>query len=1679
MNGSEVPGVGVDFAIDAGGSFEALRQIDAAMDSTEARVLANADRIEKATSSMINVGGATAAITAVGNSMTKGADTIVSSMGKAEKAGEALSRQLDRQISSFGKTREEMRQMKVEAAALAAEQQGLTELSARLRAQEAELYAAEYAAMNKAKNAANALAEAKADAARQAEAAAEAEARAMRGAALAYQMFEARARSGVAAMKEQEAAERKAAAATADLEARTRRFIASIDPAAAAQDRFNKEMAEARSLISAGSITLDQYSAKLVREKAAMDATHSSLLRGAKSTGAYGQAMSGAAYQVQDFFTQISMGANPINAFAVQGMQLAGQFSSLDNKAGQIARFFMGPWGIAIGGATLAAGMLADKLLDNSEAAKKAEKAMEDFQNRQSDISNFIDLTTGALIEQNRELVINAILLREKRLEENNAEIAASRKAAFSAARVARITNSSLEDQMAGERGGTLARAGIDPAIQKIIKDAGDSTEKLTIGLAALAKKRPELRDVVLEISSLGGAAVTAEKDNARLRKELAALGGDTKALATSTATLIAKQVDLATATTPLEKARAQLALVQQGATAADKAGGAALEKYRVELTAATKAVKAAEAAEKSASTHRRDASSQARLTARLEREADATEAQARNLYTLADAYGASNAAALIAEARVKAESDAIKKRGDIESFVSRQVQLSIVQRVADSAKSSAAVRDQIRAQADINAMVAAGLVPAERANELVQDRIADLPLLAAIEAAQQRSLTSEAKSATKALEEQRRVRAQMRAETTAAQFNADMSTGRDQLAMLKTELSLIGATDAARSKALTTLKATQEAASKNYSPEQAQQYVERQVMIAEGQQAIADATRNLNDELSFAADRWDLIARNVDNAARGMADAFGDVGDAIGGLASIYANFSADRERLDLEHDQRVRLAGRNQAAIERENARYALATATSQIGLYGDMTSAAKGFFKERSVGYKALEAAEKAFRAVEFALSVRAMAQDAAETTSSIAKSGARTATKAVEAVVSAISSLPFPLNLAAGAATIAALASIGVSIAGSFGGGGSTLAKANDGTGTVLGDSSAKSESIKRAIDSLKEVDVTMLSTSREMAASLKNIESNIGGFAALLVRNGDVNADEGVTTGFATSATGSALSAILTGGGLLSSVPILGDVLGAIGSVIGSLFGTKTSIVGSGLYGSDQTLAAILASGYDADYYSDIKKKKKFFGVTTSTKYSTKYADADPELENQFTLILSSFNDAILAAAGPLGQSTNAIEQRLNNFVVSIGKIDLKDLTGDEIEEKLTAVFGAVADDMAKAAFPGIEKFQQVGEGLFDTLVRVASTTESVTSSLTLLSSSFSTMSVDLKMALADQFDSISDMTSAFDSYFEDYYSKEEQAAARTTQFASVFESLGLSVPSTLAAFRALVEAQDLTTAAGQATYATLIQLAPAFSDMQTSLLGMKSAADIASERADLQRQLYELQGNSAAIRALDLADLDTSNRALQEQIWAIQDAQEAAEAAQQLADAWGSVGDSILDEINRIRGVTDGTGSDSFAVLMGQFNAATAAARGGDQEAAGTLTSLSQSLLTAASNAATSKQELDRVKAQTAASLEATYAVINGLASGGTTTSTSDTLAAAGAAANASAVATASANDNILAELIALRAEVSKLREENNSGHAATASNTGAVKKHLDNVTAQSGGDAIATVAAA
>ncbi|MCV2422508.1 hypothetical protein LNV47_18070, partial [Paucibacter sp. DJ4R-1] len=231
------------------------------------------------------------------------------------------------------------------------------------------------------------------------------------------------------------------------------------------------------------------------------------------------------------------------------------------------------------------------------------------------------------------------------------------------------------------------------------------------------------------------------------------------------------------------------------------------------------------------------------------------------------------------------------------------------------------------------------------------------------------------------------------------------------------------------------------------------------------------------------------------------------------------------------------------------------------------------------------------------------------------------------------------------------------------------------------------------------------------------------------------------------------------------------------------------------------------------------------------------------------------------------------------------------------------------------------------------------------------------------------------------------------------------------------------------------------------------------------AAAVAQQRAGLEQQLLQLQGNTNALRALELAGLDASNRALQQRIYdltdqraaeqsAAQAAADAQRAAEQLRDSWRSITDTLLDEVARIRGTSLQTPA-SLAVSQARFATATAQARAGDQEAARQLPELSRAVLELVANRATSGAELQRAQAQIAASMQATAMLLmgrNGLSSstgapavdvGALLAQVAATAPLTSLAANTPSAntAAASATTALADEVRALRGEVQQLRE--------------------------------------
>lgn len=160
-----------------------------------------------------------------------------------------------------------------------------------------------------------------------------------------------------------------------------------------------------------------------------------------------------------------------------------------------------------------------------------------------------------------------------------------------------------------------------------------------------------------------------------------------------------------------------------------------------------------------------------------------------------------------------------------------------------------------------------------------------------------------------------------------------------------------------------------------------------------------------------------------------------------------------------------------------------------------------------------------------------------------------------------------------------------------------------------------------------------------------------------------------------------------------------------------------------------------------------------------------------------------------------------------------------------------------------------------------------------------------------------------------------------------------------------------------------------------------------------TAQDTAREREQLERELLRLQGNTVELRRRELEAIKPANRALQEQIWALQDIAD-------MKDAWRSLSDSIIEEIARIKGEVLGE-TNSRAYLEAQFAIATAATRAGDQDAAGRLADLSSQLRENYERTADSQADLAYLNASLLASMEATNRVVSGFASTGVVPSSS------------------------------------------------------------------------------
>ncbi|MDN2710598.1 phage tail length tape measure family protein [Janthinobacterium sp. SUN118] len=742
---------------------------------------------------------------------------------------------------------------------------------------------------------------------------------------------------------------------------------------------------------------------------------------------------------------------------------------------------------------------------------------------------------------------------------------------------------------------------------------------------------------------------------------------------------------------------------------------------------------------------------------------------------------------------------------------------------------------------------------------------------------------------------------------------------------------------------------------------------------LAQGLDAQSDA-KHMENLANQAIKDWDRAGKSI---ADSLSTAFGNGGKAIGQMFKAYSEGVAGQLRAQKELREAKKLSDDNPDRIAAIN-RAQLSGATAQIKSYADMTTAAQGFFSEGSRGYQAMAAASQVMHAAEVALTV----------------------VKGINAVLTQGEGDPYTAfgRMAAMAAVVAAL---GVAIGGVSGT--DTTAKdrqAATGTGTALGDSSAKSESIAHSLAIMEKNSGLGLAYSSSMVVSLKQIVSGIGGLGSLLVRTsgvtGAIAADsKGGAAAFGASTMGVALTGGIIG---LTLDKLTGGLIGKItGGVLGSIFGGKVSTLDTGLTASKASLSQVLASGMTTSQYTDIKKSGGWF---SSDKYSSPMTALGAEADGQFTKIILGMRSTIVGAADALGMGGDAFTARLNTFVVDLGKISLKDLKGDELQKALESAFSKLGDDMAKFGVGGLEKYQAVGEGYLETLARVANNYMQVSDVLAVLGKSFNTTglgAVALSESLIAAAGGLETLTSGTSYFVENFLTEAERMAPITKSVNDAMGKLGHSGVTTVEQFKALVMAQDLNTAAGQSMYAQLIAIAEPFkkaADYAAELAGTtgdlaaanKTASEIASERRDLQKQLNELTKSETELLAIQRAGIADINKALFDQVQAAKAVVSAKDALAKAYDTESAAAKTALEKskawVTTLNGLNASmnlgnqsilTPEQKYAEARAQFEKTLAAANAGDTTAQSGLSAAEQAFLSASQvvNASDAKYAAD------------------------------------------------------------------------------------------------------------
>ena len=610
---------------------------------------------------------------------------------------------------------------------------------------------------------------------------------------------------------------------------------------------------------------------------------------------------------------------------------------------------------------------------------------------------------------------------------------------------------------------------------------------------------------------------------------------------------------------------------------------------------------------------------------------------------------------------------------------------------------------------------------------------------------------------------------------------------------------------------------------------------------VSEDAKAQLDSyNKSLSEAKNKTSDLSAVTTALFDGALGGInlvAGAFDNMVNSIAANTKALEENAKAQETNKLIADPKVRAD--NAKKYAKEEAALNAKIVSDQIAGASQMAGAAAKMFDKKS-------AAAKGFHAIEIGLSVLRLAMDAKEMASSLMKTGTNIAEGA-----SKMFAQSGWAAFAGVAAMIALMATLGFSKNG--GGGSSTPPPTDTGTGTVLGDTTAVSESIAKTNDLLKNIHAAEYTELRGINAGVSALKTGTESTINKLFQMGGIK-DPSIQGNLGLQGVGGmvttalSIDAAIWSGGLsylISKIPVIGDLIGgAINWIANGLFGgnTKQEITGGGIQTGAASVGNIMnGQSIGGQQYTTVKKTVDggWFGSDKVSYYDV-LSSLDAGVTDSLTKVYKAIGKTMLSLASVFGGDLTA---QVNATIIPSLRVEFRGLSGEDAAKKLNGVISATLDTMSANVFGSIlGQYQKLGEGMLETAVRVASEIAVVRdalkqSGLKLLSKDI----IGVSDAIVQAAGSLEEFQKQFEGYYDKFYSESEKTARLNTRLTDSLAMVGLKLADTRAGYRAQIDALDMTNALDQQRYSTLLELSSAADQYYASLEAVRNSMKLMTQ----------------------------------------------------------------------------------------------------------------------------------------------------------------------------------------------------------------------------------------------